>query len=152
MSNYSLFLITNNKNALQTSWWDSNLGCLLDPSACHPNSTSLLTLVFNDFICPKTHRTRYNIRNEHEIIIHRFCSAITHIFLAMRQSGIFLCTVTPGVGLVSMFSFFIPAGSSQSKEYNKLKSTSSTVVKPIDIPGQPLRPAPKGISSKSRPL
>uniref|UniRef100_A0A7C9EYR6 Uncharacterized protein n=1 Tax=Opuntia streptacantha TaxID=393608 RepID=A0A7C9EYR6_OPUST len=70
----------------------------------------------------------------------------------MRHSGFFLCIVSPGITSVSISSFFIPSGNSQSKEYNKLASVSSTVDKPRNMPGHALFPAPKGINSKFCPL
>ncbi|XP_020092520.1 uncharacterized protein LOC109713018 [Ananas comosus] len=60
--------------------------------------------------------------------------------------------VMPGASSISISSLVIPSGNLQSKQYTRFASASSTIDTAKLIPGQILRPAPNGISSKSRPL
>ncbi|TVU13367.1 hypothetical protein EJB05_40419, partial [Eragrostis curvula] len=69
-----------------------------------------------------------------------------------KQRGTSFLKASCPVSSMSMSSSLIPTGSSQSKQYSKLASASSTLATPMATAGQALRPEPNGRSSKFEPL
>jgi Ni/Fe-hydrogenase subunit HybB-like protein len=73
----------------------------------------------------------------------------------MQNSGysahftIFLEMVRPAA---SSMLISIALADFQSKQYKRFARASSTIVTPISIPGQPLRPDPNGKNSKCCPF